>query len=303
MIPADLRIGYLPFERLDAHIYKKKIGAEVEIINSTSTPTSVVTISDEEEGTTPFIWDILKAQEIDDNLYSISSVFDGVKEGIYAIVPLNVNSMIILPEAPEEETPVEVIEEETVILPAPDTDADKLTDREELVYGTSPAIADSDLDGYDDGSEVLSLYSPARGSGVLLQTDSQFAQYENSDFHYSTLYPKGFTPLPLVTDSSKDIIFTTDRNESILVSVQENKDNLDVKAWIESLAVVADTSLIFEFKTKGGLQAAGLMNKTAYYLRSKNSSFIYVFSYTAQEEYTYLTTLRMMVESLAEVEE
>lgn len=50
----------------------------------------------------------------------------------------------------------------------PDTDADNLTDREEVVvYKTNPLKVDTDGDGYADGAEVKNGYNPA-GPGKLL---------------------------------------------------------------------------------------------------------------------------------------
>ena len=44
---------------------------------------------------------------------------------------------------------------EAEVDPLLDTDGDLLIDTDEVVYGTDPAIADTDFDGYPDGDEVL----------------------------------------------------------------------------------------------------------------------------------------------------
>lgn len=44
---------------------------------------------------------------------------------------------------------------EAEVDPMLDTDGDLLIDTDEVVYGTDPAIADTDFDGYPDGDEVL----------------------------------------------------------------------------------------------------------------------------------------------------
>lgn len=354
LIPADVRIGYLSFPRLEENIYRSARfeirgltiatngddtnGIPVSDITSGDTaqiPSSSATgetdgrsISDTSIGDIPqgalpskgisdvtdapsqppgvssaepvVIWEILKAQDLDDDIYSVSSVLDGVKEGIYAVVPLNVNELIVndLPPPPAPEPPDEETQGEVVV--GADSDKDLLTDKEELLYGTSPIVADSDLDAFGDGGEVLTLYSPARGKGVALSDDTQFTFYEHAkDAAYSVLHSKSFSPRPLIAEENKDIIFVGPNNESILISIQENKEQLDVKAWILSLSSGISASALQEFTTKGGYSAIAIENKTAYYVHVPKVPFIFVFSYTSPDEYNYLTTFKMMVESFA----
>lgn len=49
---------------------------------------------------------------------------------------------------------------------AVDSDADGLTDAQELLLGTDPLKTDSDGDGYADGEEVFSGYSPTSTVGI-----------------------------------------------------------------------------------------------------------------------------------------
>lgn len=44
--------------------------------------------------------------------------------------------------------------------PPPDSDADELTDAQEVLFGTNAFVADTDGDGYPDGVEVMNAYSP-----------------------------------------------------------------------------------------------------------------------------------------------
>ena len=319
LIPADLRIGFLPFTRLDEELYRPSspsaslliASAHEDLNNEPATAVEDATdissdkdksLIDDNEKTDNLngvqIWEILKAQDLDDNMYSISSVLQGVRDGIYAIVPINVNDLITLPEKPEIDEPTdEPSVENGEIVVGLDSDMDLLTDKEELLYGTSPLVADSDLDGYNDGTEVLGLFSPARGKGVALADDTQFARYVHSEYQHTVIYPKQFTPKPLVEDANKDIIFVGPGNESILMSIQDNKEGLDLQTWVLSLSSGIDISKMEEITTKGGFAALGIANKTAYYLQVPGSPFVYVFSYTSPDEYNYLTTIRMMLES------
>lgn len=275
LIPADLRIGYLSLETLTKDWYKSEEAPE--------------------------IWQILKAQDLDDEVRSISSILEGVFEGIYAIVPIDINKMIDLPPPPEEIP--EVNPEPQEIIMAPDMDNDLLTDKEELLYGTSPQVPDSDADNHNDGDEVLALYSPARGAGVVLEEDSQFERWTNSDYDYSVLKPRNFTAQEVVPESNKDIIFKSPDNESIVISLQDNENSLTLSNWLLSISPDIDLESIAGFTTKSNFIALSSSNKTIYYIQTMDQSpYIFVFSYTSPAEYSYISTLRMMVESLAMLE-
>jgi flagellar basal body-associated protein FliL len=276
LIPADLRIGYLSSEVLAKEdIYQPKEGEDP-----------------------PEIWRILKAQDLDDKVRSVSSVMDGLAPGIYAIVPIDVNKMIELPAfAPDGASAGKPAGTEDIVLTL-DTDKDLLTDLEELLYGTSPLVADSDNDGYDDGAEVLMLYSPARGAGKALEEDSQFKRWQNPDYNYSVIAPSSFTASPVSQESNKDIIFKASNNESILISLQDNQDGLTLQEWLLSISPDINLDDWQDFTTKGGFAAIVAANKVIYYVDVPDSQYIFVFSYTSPGQYSYLTTLRMMVESL-----
>ena len=333
LIPADLRIGYLSFDKLQGDFYREdgkliyvpsieNIAPEStvnEVFPATAeenlvlddllalaTPesTEVLPVTVPETEVTPEviagqpveIWEILKAKDLDDKVAnSITSVLEtGVREGIFAVVPINVNDLIELSAPPVIEPPD--IPEVKEVIPAVDSDQDLLTDSEELLYGTNPLLPDSDGDGYSDGSEVLNLYSPGRGKDVSLEADHQFARWNNLDYNYSILIPAINTPQTL--DSTRDVIFKANDQESILLSVQENDNYLNLKDWLLLISPEMDVEKLKEITTrKMGFQALATPDGTTYYLAMPGNPFVYVFAYTSKSEYTYLTTIRMMVES------
>lgn len=337
IIGADLRIGYMPFSRLKENIYRPKVassgvitiaaeepvldyGTEVEVqededgeineamIDDTISPEPVEDeVQEDEDGsvedigeedTAPssdvIVWDVLKAQDLDDDVRSISSVFEEAREGIYAIVPMNVNDLIELPEEPEEE-PAPPIGEE--IVRAKDSDEDALTDREELLYGTSPLSSDSDNDGYRDGLEVVSLYSPARGNSIRLTEDSQFSYY-NNDAGYSFLKPAQFSLSGLDPTKLGDIIMTSAENEAIVMSVQENPGDMTLFDWLASISPEIPISDFEAFETREGFAVLAAPEQTTYYVAFPDFHLVLVVSYTSPAEYGYASTVRMMVESI-----
>lgn len=292
IIPADLRIGFLSFTKLEEALYRPSVfSTDASLVNATSTPV------DAQPKPPVEIWKVLKAQDVDPTLQSISTLMQGTEEGIYAIVPLSINEMIIFPEAPSAD--VEETEDQgvTEIISGQDTDKDGLTDREELMYGTSPSVIDSDADTYEDGKEVLALYSPARGAGVRLEDDVQFSRLMNTEFGFSFVQPRSFNQTEVIEGSLRDIVFTAATNESIVVSVQENENRLSLKDWYNELSGGKGIETQ-EFITKAKYSALVIPDKTAYYVALPNSPYVIVFSYTAQEEFNYFTTVRMMVESV-----
>ena len=149
----------------------------------------------------------------------------------------------------------------------------------------------------EDGKEVLALYSPARGAGVRLEDDVQFSRLMNTEFGFSFVQPRSFNQTEVIEGSLRDIVFTAATNESIVVSVQENENRLSLKDWYNELSGGKGIETQ-EFITKAKYSALVIPDKTAYYVALPNSPYVIVFSYTAQEEFNYFTTVRMMVESV-----
>lgn len=292
VIPADVRIGFMPFDRLDEILYRAPTlvaSTGVDGVEETANPAV-----SEQKAAGPLIWEILKAHDVDGAMNSISSVLDALREGVYALVPLDINSRIELPEAPKETQPP--IESEPVF--GQDFDADMLTDKEELLYGTSPSVADSDGDEFKDGEEVLKLFSPARGSGVRLEEDAQFSSFVNSASNFTFLYPRAFTVSSLQEGSSNDTLFSSKDNETILVSVQDNAGKLALQEWLVSISPNINPATFQSFATLSGYAALQAPNKTTYYVQIPDAAYVIVFSYISPAEYSYGSTERMMVESV-----
>lgn len=337
IIPADLRIGYLPFSRLKETLYRQRGESSNAVVvsddddgllneltvqededgesneemidDSISEEEEIDAVPEEQDGSAEdiggeeasgaasvLVWDILKAQDLDDDIRSISSVLEEVHDGIYAIVPQNVDNLIDLPEEPEETPPSPISEE---IVPAADLDGDDLSDREELLYGTSPLSPDSDGDGYTDGLEVVNLYSPARGNSLRLKEDSQFLQYSNIALGYSFLKPAQFTLAELSQNKPGDVIMTSSEKEAIVMGVQENPNEMTLSEWLVSISPAISVADFESFTTSGGLLALAAPQKTTYYIALPASRAVLVLSYTSPREYSYTTTVRMIVESVS----
>lgn len=304
VIPADLRIGFLSADKLAGQFYRDEAG-QMLYLPPAAPATGTVDIMDTILGISEdevkyqekaVMWEILKAADVDDGeLQAVSSIIpDGAREGIYAIVPLDINERVeLIPPTPVGTR--EVVREF-------DNDQDLLSDKEELIYGSNPMVMDTDQDGYSDGQEVLNLYSPARGTSMNLVQDRQFGWWQNRDYNYAILIPQINTPI--VLDTARDIILKASDTEAILVGVQDNPENKSIGDWLKQLSPEIDLSGFDQFITRfSKFSALGKKDGTTYYVQIPGNPYIYIFSYTAKEKYSYLTTFRAIVESIKEIED
>lgn len=101
-----------------------------------------------------------EAMELDEDLKDLAD------EDIEAVIP-------VAPEPPADTDADGLTDEEELLLGTsitlPDTDNDGLNDAEEVrVWNTNPLVADTDGDGFSDGDEVKNGYDPTQVGGVLL---------------------------------------------------------------------------------------------------------------------------------------
>lgn len=112
---------------------------------------------------------------------------------------------------------------------SPDTDADGLTDREELLLGTNVSSADTDEDTYDDRTELMNDYSPL-GAGQKIAEANLVASYTNPTYGYSVAYPRAWLANSLDT-TNKQVLFISDTEEFFEILVEENPLNTPIAEW------------------------------------------------------------------------
>jgi hypothetical protein len=178
------------------------------------------------------------------------------------------------------------------IVPSLDSDADSLTNQEEILYGTNAGSADTDLDGYKDGQEVLALYNP-NGTGRLVAS-SLVKTYENTTYRYSILTPPSWTVGTLNAD--KNVVFTATTGEFIQVSVQENANALSAREWYLALNPSVNQSEIRDIAVNG---IAGILGPDGLNVFFADATSIYQVTYNIgiRTEANYLTTFTMMYTS------
>lgn len=182
----------------------------------------------------------------------------------------------------------------TGVIPSLDSDTDGLTNQEEILYGTNAGSPDTDLDSFQDGQEVLSLYNP-NGSGKL-SASSLVKLHENTTYRYSIFSPPSWTVGTLNAD--KLVTFTSITGEFVQVSVQENTTKLSAREWYLSLNPSVDQSKIRDIAVS---TLTGIIGPDGLNVYLADSASIYQITYNIgiKTEANYLTTFTMMYTSFA----
>ena len=107
-----------------------------------------------------------------------------------------------------------------------DTDSDGLTDVEETLLGTNPALADTDGDTYSDLSELESGYDPTQ-KGKKLVEGKMFTTYTDAVSKFSLKYPTAWTK----TVNDQVAIFQAATGEFVQVIIQDNPQKLSARDW------------------------------------------------------------------------
>jgi len=116
------------------------------------------------------------------------------------------------------------------VIPSTDTDSDGLTDKEEVLFGTSISSADSDEDTYMDKDEIFSGYSPSMGAGVTIEEDDVFSTYTNETYGYKVDYPTQWLADSL-DQTNKQVLFISDTEEFFEILIEENPLNTPIVDW------------------------------------------------------------------------
>lgn len=111
------------------------------------------------------------------------------------------------------------------LLLSKDSDKDGLTDAEEKVLGTDPALDDTDRDGYKDGQETNNFYSPKESGAVKLDTLTTLSKY-NDGFKF--LYPATWTVSKMDDGSVK---ITGENGETIYILTQTKNVSDSLETW------------------------------------------------------------------------
>ena len=179
-----------------------------------------------------------------------------------------------------------------------DDDADELSNFEESLYGSTIGNKDSDSDGYRDGEEVASGYSP-KDAGLTLQDAGIVATYNNENYSYAIDYPS--TWIWREVDNATTVVFNTKTGSFIEVRVIENPINLDlVQFYINQVS----GSAVGQLQSVSVNNFVGVLDflRLTYFVANPNDlSMVYSIVYKPgnRTALDYLKTFEMMVNSFS----
>ncbi len=179
---------------------------------------------------------------------------------------------------------------------ATDRDADGLTDVEEReIYGTDPANADTDVDGYLDGGEVFYLYNPAAIAPVTLRESGIVRVVNEPALGISTLIPLSWGRRAI----SNGVVFTGASGEFIQMTTEANPLGLSLSAWYRQSVAQNTNGTPVAFSNRLG--AVGLKSLDGLQAYFASGSRVYVVSYgtAGTRELSYRRTFEMLLNSFA----
>lgn len=181
-----------------------------------------------------------------------------------------------------------------------DTDGDNLTLAEEQLFKTDVQLADTDEDGFEDGTEVLNGYDPNVVGRTLLETGA-FRQYSNEI--YSINYPSIWEFREQNIDNT-EVLFIAETGEFVEVLILPNINQLSLQDWYTQQ--FPEFVQIMPIKVKIN-NVEGILHpdgRNYYLVDSNNLSNIYIITYNIGNfiELKYQTIFRSMANSFKVVE-
>ena len=153
-----------------------------------------------------------------------------------------------------------------------DQDQDGLTDAEEALLGTDPALSDSDGDGFDDLSELKNGYDPASRSGKL--ENSSYIKNETIG-SLRIMIPKSWVKKAGMGNS---IVIDTGTPASFTIYLEQFASAQTLLAWLTDKYPGSTAEDYVQDKAKNGDTVIYSKDKTKAWLLSGNT--VYSFSYS-----------------------
>lgn len=171
-----------------------------------------------------------------------------------------------------------------------DSDADGLTDVEEVQYTTDINNTDSDQDGYVDGVEVRAGFNPLNPRAQTLLQGGLVESYRNVNQGYEVLYPTGWSIRALDTPLATQVTITAPNNEFFEVLVEDNPQGLSPLEWYQqqhqATSSLATVSL-------GNLQGVKSPDGLSIYIADGNRMYILFYSLGGVSQASFITTWQM----------
>lgn len=178
-----------------------------------------------------------------------------------------------------------------------DSDSDGISDEEERVFGTDPAIPDTDGDGFLDGNEVFHLYNPAAEAPIRL-VDSGLVNEIRASSGWRMFAPRPWISTLIPPDGAEATI-RTGTGETFEVMILDNPQNLVLRDWYsENEQVITSPNAVRSIVTKGGLQGILGVDRLSAFFAWDGKVFVIRYNLGEQAFINYRTSFEMMLNSL-----
>lgn len=184
------------------------------------------------------------------------------------------------------------------VVDSKDKDKDGLTDEEEVLYGTTSTLPDTDTDGYVDGTEVEHGYSPLAAQDTLLES-GLVLKYKQKQFGWAMEYPADWLA-DAANETNMEVFFTSDtvEGEFIQVVFTENPKKQTAAEWYAALYTDLDEDVL-QVVTVDGLDGIVSSDGFSYYLTTPDRAYVValVYNFGTKTEVHFRSTFVMMVDS------
>lgn len=179
-----------------------------------------------------------------------------------------------------------------------DADGDSLTLAEETLFGTDPAKADSDDDGYSDSVELINLYNPAGFKPTKLIEAGLVKTFTPQAGGFEVLIPKAWSPSAGST-GTQVAAFEVDLNTTFFISMEENAGNQSALDWYLSRNPDVSPSQVKMFTTKSDLEGVRSPDGLSAYLPLDGNIYVLRQGMLNETVVGYGSTFTMFVNSFS----
>jgi len=175
-----------------------------------------------------------------------------------------------------------------------DLDNDGLSDLAEEIFGTDPALPDSDNDSYADAHEIFYLYNPSGQEPMRLIEAGTVKEYINPVFGYSLYFPINWA-VGNTKEDYRDILFSTLTGDNIEILAVDKEVGEDFESWLAKNAPSEQFNYYKSFESR--FQATGYerVDKLVYFLAQPTR--VYIIAYHVSD--TNMVNFRLVADMMA----
>ncbi len=177
-----------------------------------------------------------------------------------------------------------------------DSDSDGLTDVEEELFGTDPALPDTDGDKYSDSHEVYNVYNPAGKEPEKIIDSGAVKDFDNPVFGYKIYYSRPWA-LGVVDDTYRDVLFSTITGENIEVRVVDKAPGANFADWFAAWAPSEQFNDLIPFTSVFKQAGWRRSDYLVYYFDDGSRVYVIAYHTTDSSVVNYRTVIKMVARS------